>query len=284
MNRNLYLAGAFVVLSFLLGSFYTVDQREYGMVFQFGEVVRVADKPGLHFKLPLIQSISYLDKRILDFTTDEKELIAKDLKRLIVSAFTKYKIVSPLKFYQTVQTEQGAKQRLNSIFESSLRQVLGEVPLADLLTDKRADIMASIQEISNRETERFGVEVVDVRIMRSDLPEENQLAIFQRMQSDRQKEAKEFRAQGAEQADIITSEADKNKKIILAEAAKSAEILKGEGDSEAAKLYANAFAQDTGFFSFVRSMEAYKKSLTKDNTVLYLSPDMDYLKFLKRVD
>lgn len=284
MSRNIYLAAGFVILSLLLGSFYTVDQREYGMVFQFGEVVRVADEPGLHFKVPLIQTISYLDKRILDFTTDEKELIAKDLKRLIVSAFTKYKIVNPLKFYQTVQTEQGAKQRLNSIFESSLRQVLGEVPLADLLTDKRANIMASIQEISNGETQRFGVEVVDVRIMRSDLPEENQMAIFQRMQSDRQKEAKEFRAQGAEQADIITSEADKNKKIILAEAGKNAEILKGEGDSEAATLYAKAFAQDTGFFSFLRSMEAYKKSLSKDNTVLYISPEMDYLKFLKRFD
>jgi len=284
MSRNIYLAIAFVVLSFLLGSFYTVDQRESALVFQFGEVVRVAEEPGLHFKAPIIQSVSYLDKRILDFTTDEKELIAKDLKRLIVSAYTKYKIVSPLKFYQTVQTEQGAKQRLNSIFESSLRQVLGEVPLADLLTDKRANIMASIQEISNRETQRFGVEVIDVRIMRSDLPEENQQAIFQRMQSAREKEAKEFRAQGAEQADIISSEADKNRKIILAEAARNAEILKGEGDGQAAKLYVDAFAQDPGFFTFLRSMEAYKKSLTKDNTVLYLTPDTDYLKFLKNVN
>ncbi len=284
MYRNIYLALAFFVFSFLLGSFYTVDQREYGMVFQFGEVVRVADEPGLHFKVPIIQSVSYLDKRVLDFTTDEKELIAKDLKRLIVSAFTKYKITNPLKFYQTVQTEQGAKQRLNSIFESSLRQVLGEVPLADLLTDKRADIMASIQEISNLESQRFGVEVVDVRIMRSDLPEENQLAIFQRMQSAREKEAKEFRAQGAEKASIITSEADKQRKVILAEAAKQSEILKGEGDGEAAKLYTSAFASDPGFFSFLRSMEAYKKSLSKDNTVLYLSPDMEFLKFLKKMD
>ena len=284
MSRNIYIAIAFITSSFLLGCFYTVDQREAALVFQFGEVVRVVEEPGLHFKAPIIQSVSYLDKRILDFTTDEKELIAKDLKRLIVSAYTKYKIVSPLKFYQTVQTEQGAKQRLNSIFESSLRQVLGEVPLADLLTEKRGHIMASIQEISNRETQRFGVEVIDVRIMRSDLPEENQQAIFQRMQSAREKEAKEFRAQGAEQADIISSEADKNRKIILAEAARNAEILKGEGDGQAAKLYVDAFAQDPGFFSFLRSMEAYKKSLTKDNTVLYLTPDTDYLKFLKNID
>lgn len=284
MNRNLYFIIAFILSIFGLNFFYTVDQREYGLVFQFGEIVRVADQPGLHIKIPLIQTVSYLDKRVLDFTTDDKELIAKDQKRLIVSAFTKYKITSPLKFYQTVQNEYGAKQRLNSIFESSLRQVLGEVPLSDLLTEKRAKIMAAIQAISNKESERFGVEVVDVRIMRSDLPEENQLAIFQRMQSDREKEAKEFRAQGAEQADIITSEADKNRKIILAEAAKNAQILKGEGDEEAAKLYAKAFAQDPGFFKFLRSMEAYKASLTKDNTLLYISPDMDYLNYLKHND
>jgi len=281
MHRNIYFAITFVVALLGLNSFYTVDQKEYGLVFQFGEIVRVDDQPGLHFKVPMIQSVGYLDKRVLDFTTDDKELIAKDQKRLIVSAFTKYKIVSPLKFYQTVQNEHGAKQRLNSIFESSLRQVLGEVPLSDLLTEKRASIMASIQDISNKESQRFGVEVVDVRIMRSDLPEENQLAIFQRMQSDREKEAKEFRAQGAEQADIITSEADKNRRIILAEAARNGNILKGEGDQEAAKLYVGAFAQDADFFKFIRTMEAYKKSLLKDNTVLYLSPDMDYLKYLK---
>jgi membrane protease subunit HflC len=279
--RNIYYFIAGILIFLGLNGFYTVDQRQYGLVFQFGEIIDVVDAPGLHFKVPLIQNVSFLDKRILDFTTDEKELIAKDLKRVIVSAFTKYQIINPLKFYQTVLTEQGAKQRLNSIFESSLRQVLGEAPLADLLTDKRSAIMDSIQTLFSKETERFGIKVVDVRIMRADLPDENEAAIFQRMQSDREKEAKEFRAQGAEQADIIKSEADKNKAVILAEAARSAEILRGEGDGEAAKLYATSFSQDPDFFKFVRSMEAYKKSLGKENTKLYLSPDSDFLKYFK---
>ena len=282
--KNIYYFIAGILIFLGLNSFFTVDQKQYGLVFQFGEMVRIIDNPGLHFKMPLVQNITYLDKRILDFTADEKEVIAKDQKRLIVSAFTKYRIINPLKFYQAVQTIQGAKQRLNSIFESSLRQVLGEAPLSDLLTDKRSSIMDSIRTLFSKETERFGVEVVDVRIMRADLPPENGEAIFQRMQSDREKEAKEFRAQGAEQADIITSEAEKTKKVILAEAGRNSEILKGEGDGQANKIYADGFAQDPGFYNFLKTMEAYKKALKKDNTKLYLSTDSEFLKYFKELN
>ena len=280
--KNFLLIISGLILFIGLNSVFTVDERYFGLVFQFGQMVRVEKEPGLKFKIPFVQNVSYLDKRILDFSAPEKEVIAKDQKRLIVSAFAKYKVEDPLKFYQTVTNETGARSRLNSILDSSLRQILGEVPLSQLLTMNRSTIMDRIQKIFSEKSKRFGIDVVDVRIMRADLPTENSQAIYKRMQTDREKEAKEIRAEGNEQSDFITSQANKDKVVIIAEATKKSNILKGQGDAIAAKTYGNVFSQDPKFFIFLRSMEAYKKSFSKENTKMIISPESDFLKFFDK--
>jgi membrane protease subunit HflC len=279
-KKIIYIVSAFAAIILLFNLFFVVDQTQQAVVLQFGESVRIEKDPGLHVKVPFIQNAMYFDNRLLNVVADEKELIAKDQKRVIISAYAKYRITDPLKFYQTVKTVKGLEARLNNILDSSLRQVIGDEPLAILLTNARSAIMERIQHIVNKESLKFGIDVVDARILRADLPNENSSAVYKRMQSDREKEAKEFRAQGEEEAQIIQSTSEKEKTIILAKAYKTAQTLKGEGDATASKIYSDAFRADPEFYNFYRSLEAYRKSFNnKDNTSIILSPKGEFLRF-----
>lgn len=268
-----------VVLT-VLGSLFTVDQRQSAVVFQFGEAVRTIEKPGLNFKIPFIQKVEFFDKRILHVEAEAKELTALDGKRIIVDAFAKFKISNPVTFYKTVYNYQGVRIRLNKILESSMRKVIGRVPLTTLLTGERANIMLHIRDQVNEEAKTFGLNVIDVRILRADLPKENSTAIYRRMQTEREKEAKQIRAEGQEEAARIRSKADKESKILLAEAYKTAQVTKGEGDSEAAKVYNRAFAQDPDFYKYYKTLTVYKNVLKTEDTSFVLSPGSEFLQYL----
>lgn len=273
----------FIIFGLLLAvtsALFSVDQRNSAVVFQFGEAMRTIEKPGLNIKVPFIQNVEFFDKRILNVEAEAKELTASDGKRVIVDAFAKFKIIDPVMFYKTVHNYQGVKIRLNKILESSMRKVIGRVPLTSLLTSERSEIMQNILNQVNKEAKSFGVDVIDVRILRSDLPKENSAAIYSRMQTAREKEATQIRAEGQEEAARISSKADKESKILLAEAYMQAQIIKGEGDSEAAKIYNQAYSVDPEFYKFYRSLEVYKNTLQKDNTSFVLSPDAELLKYL----
>lgn len=282
MNK-LYITfiGTLTFFIFIVGSVFTVDQREIGIVFQFGEAVRVIEKPGLNIKIPFIQNVQFLDKRILDVVAEEKELTASDEKRVIVDAFAKYKIIDPIKFIKTVNNYSGINLRLNKILESAMRSIIGKYPLSTLLTDKRSDLMYQIRDLVYQETQAFGIKLIDVRILKSDLPKENSEAIYSRMQTERYKEAKQIRAEGAEESARIKASADKQSKIILAKAYMDSEKIKGLGDNEAAKIYNASYSKDPEFYKFYRSLIAYKGSLAKDNTQFILSPNSDFFKYLQ---
>ena len=279
MNKT-FLIIFIIALSFLgLNSLFTMDERQQGLVLQFGEPKRVIQSSGLHFKLPLIQNVVRYDVRILEYDLPIEEVIAVDKKRMLIDSFTRFKITDPLEFYKTVGTESSVRNRLNSNVISSLRRVVGRVTLEELLSEERSNIMENIKVEVNNEASRFGIEVVDVRIRRADLPEANSQAIYERMISERVREAKEFRAKGSEIAQKIRAEADKERTVILAEATKKSEILRGEGESESVNIYANAFQQDPEFYSFYRSMQAYGNVLGEDGTTMILSPDSEFLEF-----
>ena len=258
---------------------FIVQEINQAIVLQFGDPKRIITKPGLNFKIPFIQNIAYLDRRVLNLDTPPEEVIAADQKRLIVDAFARFKIVDPLKFYISVGNERVARSRLATIINSRIRSVLGTQQLATLLSTDRAVHMASIQNDVNTEAENFGITIVDVRIKRADLPQANSEAIFKRMQTEREREAKEFRAQGAEMAAKITSTADKEVTVILANANKQSEIMKGEGDGQRNRIFADAFGRDPQFFAFYRAMQSYEKALIGGDTSLILSPDSDFFKF-----
>ena len=260
-------------------SLFIVQEISQAIVLQFGDPKKIVTKAGLNFKLPFIQNVVYLDKRILNLDNDPEEVIAADQKRLIVDAFARFKIVDPLKFYISVGNERVARSRLSTIINSRIRGVLGTQELATLLSTDRARQMQIIQSQVNQEAQNFGIEIVDVRIKRADLPPANSEAIYKRMQTEREREAKEFRAQGAEIAQKIRSTADKDVTVILAEANKKSEIMKGEGDGERNAIFANAFGRDPQFFAFYRAMQAYEKALIGGETSLVLSPDSDFFKF-----
>ena len=279
MNKTI-LIFFIIALSFLgLNSLFTMDERQQGLVLQFGEPKRVIQSSGLHFKLPLIQNVVRYDVRILEYDLPIEEVIAVDKKRMLIDSFTRFKITDPLEFYKTVGTESSVRNRLNSNVISSLRRVVGRVTLEELLSEERSNIMENIKVEVNNEASRFGIEVVDVRIRRADLPEANSQAIYERMISERVREAKEFRAKGSEIAQKIRAEADKERTVILAEATKKSEILRGEGESQSVNIYANAFQQDPEFYSFYRSMQAYGNVLGEDGTTMILSPDSEFLEF-----
>jgi len=283
-----------VMLFVLANSVFIVSQTDQALILQFGKPVRVEQSPGLKFKLPFVQNVEFYDKRLLDFDAEPKEVIASDQKRLIVDAFVRYRIVDPLRFKQSVADERTMRSRLNSILESSLRQALGNVPLSAVISEKRAELMQQIRTLVNEQamgakvdgadgtTGGFGIEVVDVRIKRADLPPANSEGIYKRMQTERTKEANQFRAQGAEDAQKIRSTADKERTILLAEARKKAEILRGEGDGEATRIFAQAFGQDQDFFQFYRSMQAYRKTLSPKDTTMVLSPDSEFFKYMEK--
>ena len=260
-------------------SLFTVKEINQAIVLQFGDPKRIIAEPGLQVKIPFIQNVVFIDRRILSLDPAPEEVIASDQKRLIVDAYARFKIVDPLKFYISVGNERVARSRLATIINSRLRSVLGKQSLATLLSEDRSKQMAIIQEGVNNEAKKFGITIIDVRIKRADLPQANSEAIYKRMQTEREREAKEFRARGAEMAVTITSTADKEVTVLLANAKKLSEIMKGEGDGQRNKIFAEAFGKDPDFFSFYRAMQAYEKALIGGETSLILSPDSDFFKF-----
>ena len=264
-------------------SIFIVKEVNQAIVLQFGDPKKIITKPGLNFKIPFIQNVVFLDKRILNLDTPPEEVIASDQKRLIVDAFARFQIVDPLKFYISVGNERVARSRLSTIINSRIRNVLGQQRLQTLLSEDRSKQMSLIQDGVNNEAENFGIKIVDVRIKRADLPPANSEAIYRRMQTEREREAKEFRAKGAEMAITITSTADKEVTVILADAEKQSEIMKGEGDGQRNKIFADAFGKDPEFFAFYRAMQAYEKSLIGGETSLILSPDSEFFKFFGNI-
>jgi membrane protease subunit HflC len=264
-------------------SIFIVKEINQAIVLQFGDPKRIISKPGINFKIPFIQNVVFLDKRILNLDAPPEEVIASDQKRLIVDAFARFQIIDPLKFYISVGNERVARSRLSTIINSRIRSVLGTQRLQTLLSEDRTKQMALIQDGVNNEAEKFGIKIVDVRIKRADLPPANSEAIYRRMQTEREREAKEFRAKGAEMAITITSTADKEVTVILAEAEKQSQIMKGEGDGLRNKIFAEAFGQDPEFFAFYRAMQAYEKALIGGETSLILSPDSEFFKFFGNI-
>jgi membrane protease subunit HflC len=280
MKAGKIVAGILVLIAVVAYlSVIIVKEVNQAIILQFGDPKRIIMKPGLNFKIPFIQNVVYLDKRILNLDTPPEEVIASDQKRLIVDAFARFQIVDPLKFYISVGDERVARSRLSTIINSRIRNVLGQEELQTLLSKDRSKQMELIKVGVNTEAENFGISIVDVRIKRADLPQANSDAIYRRMQTEREREAKEFRAKGAEMAVTITSTADKEVTVILADAQKQSEIMKGEGDGERNKIFAEAFGQDPEFFSFYRSMQSYGKAFTAGETSMILSPDSEFFKF-----
>jgi len=276
--------GVVVVLLFaaaIVGysSLFSVYQTQQALVVRLGQPIHVISEPGLNLKAPFIDNVIAIDKRILDLEAPAQEVIASDQKRLVVDAFARYRIKDPLRFYQTVGTIPGANSQLAILLNSALRRVLGEATFTHVVRDQRADLMARIRESVDKEAENYGIAVVDVRIRRADLPEQNSQAVYQRMQTERQREAAEFRAQGAQRAQEIRSRADRDVTVIVADAQSSAERIRGEGDSERNRIFADAFNQDPDFFAFYRSMQAYEAGLRSSDTRLLLKPDTSFFRF-----
>jgi len=258
---------------------FTVSEIQQALVVQFGNPKRVIRDAGLHFKIPVIQQVIYLDKRLLNLDPAAQEIIASDQKRLVVDAIARFRIIDPLLTYQTSQNETGARQRLRTIVISNLRQVLGEQAFENLLSGERAQLMLDIRDSVNANALTLGIEMVDVRLRHVDLPPANSQAIYQRMQSEREREAREARAKGREQAVRIRAQAERERTVLLAVAERDSSILRGQGDGQAVKIYADAYNTDIEFFEFYRSMQAYQKTMTSEDTTLVLSPDSEFFKF-----
>jgi membrane protease subunit HflC len=256
-------------------SLFIVHQNEQAMVLEFGKPKRIVDDAGLHWKIPVVESVEYFDKRILDLDTSPQELFSSDQNKLIVDSFARYRITDPLKFYQTVRNERGVRTRVGPILDSSLRRVLGSATFAEAVRDKREQLMEQIQKQVNTEANGFGIQIVDVRIKRVDLPPQNSASIYERMKTDRQREAAELRAVGEERSRRIKGDADRQVTILKAEAERDARRLRGEGDAEKTRITNLAFSKDPEFYQFLRSMEAYEQSLKRGDTRLVISPDSE---------
>jgi membrane protease subunit HflC len=287
--RNGIVGGALVVILLLAaivayGSLYTVQQTQQALVVQLGKPVRVVTDPGLHAKIPLVESVLTFDKRILDLEAAPQELIASDQKRLVVDAFARYRIVNVLKFYQTLGNIEGAKIQLGNLMSSSLRRVIGDASFLDVVKDKRDQLMARIREQVDRDADIYGVSVVDVRIRRADLPEANSQAVYERMKTDRQREAAGFRAAGQQEGQQIRAKADRDVTVTVAEAQSKAEQTRGEGDAERNRIFADAYNRDKDFFAFYRSMQAYETALQHNDTRMLLKPDSQFFRFFGAPD
>jgi modulator of FtsH protease HflC len=265
-------AGAYFAL-------FIVHQNEQALVLEFGKPKRVINEPGLHWKIPVVETVDYFDKRILDLDTQPQEVTASDQKRIVVDAFARYRITDPLRFYQTVRDERNVRSRLGPIVESSIRRVLGATTFQSLVRDRREELMQRIAQQVNNEGKDFGLQVVDVRIKRADLPEQNSKNIFDRMRAERQREAAEFRAEGAAAANRIRATADREATVIKAEATRKGELLRGEGDAERNQVFNQAFGKDPEFFSFYRSMQAYETGIKSGDTRMLLTPDSEFFRF-----
>jgi membrane protease subunit HflC len=279
--RAAIAALAFLVVLLIVGSssVFTVDQREQALVLQFGKPIRLVTEPGLNFKLPLMQNVIFYPKQILYLEPSAEEVNAADQKRLVVDSYARYRIVDPLQFNQSVGTEAVANTRLASIVNSTLRRIIGNVQLASVVSDKRAEVMRDVRDDVNRQAKAFGIDVIDVRIRRADLPSENSQAIYERMKTERQREAAQFRAEGEREAQKIRAGADRQRVEIVADAQRQAQIFRGEGDAESIRIYADAFGRDPEFYAFYRSLEAYRSALANSDTTLVLSPDSEFFRF-----
>jgi membrane protease subunit HflC len=276
------IAGLLLGLALLVvgySSLFTVSQTEQALVVRLGEPIRVVTEPGLHFKWPFVDSVIAIDKRILDLEQASQEVIASDQKRLVVDAFARYRIKDALRFYQSVGTVQAANIQLTTLLNASLRRVLGEVTFIQVVRDERELLMGRIRDQLDKEAAGYGISVVDVRIRRADLPEQNSQAIYQRMQTERQREAAEFRAQGGQKAQEIRAKADREATVIVAEANSAAEQIRGQGDGERNRLFAEAYNKAPDFFAFYRSMTAYQNGLKGSDTRFLLKPDSDFFRF-----
>ena len=289
------LAGAAIAVLLLIAlvvaysTFFTVYQTKQALVVRLGQPVRVITEPGLNAKIPFIDSVIYIDKRILNIESAAQEVIASSAdqssanvaqagERLVVDAFARYRILDPLKFYQTVGPD-GASSQLSILLNSALRRVLGAATLADAVRNRREDLMAQMRDQLDRDAQAFGIQVVDVRIRRVDLPEQNSQAVYQRMQTERQREAAEFRAQGSQKSQEIRARADRDVTVLLAEATSQSETIRGQGDAERNRIFADAYGKDVDFFSFYRTMQAYERSMQHSDTHLVLRPDTDFFRF-----
>ncbi|MEA2996773.1 MAG: modulator of FtsH protease HflC [Alphaproteobacteria bacterium] len=276
-----WVLAVIVVVVLIIGysSLFTVYQTRQALVVRLGQPLRVVTQPGLHGKLPLLDNVIYIDKRILDLENSSQEVIASDQKRLVVDAFARYRIHDALRFYQTVSSVDGANSRLSPLLNSALRRVLGEATLTQLVRDERAQLMTRVREQLDREAQQFGVTVVDVRIRRADLPEQNSQAVYKRMQTEREREAQEFRSQGTQKAQEIRARADRDVTVVVADATSKSEQTRGEGDAERNRIFAEAYGKDTDFFSFYRSMQAYETGLRQGDTRLVIRPDSEFFRY-----
>jgi modulator of FtsH protease HflC len=269
----------FVLIIVAYSSMFTVQQTEQALVVRFGKPVAVVTEPGLNFKVPFTDSVISIDKRILDLENPSQEVIASDQKRLVVDAFARYRIKDALRFYTSVGSIQAANLQLTTLLNASLRRVLGEVNFIAVVRDEREKLMSRIRDQLDKEADGYGIQVVDVRIRRADLPEQNSQAVYQRMQTERQREAAEFRAQGAQKGQEIRSKADREATVIVAEANSTAEQTRGAGDAERNRLFAEAYSKDQDFFAFYRSMTAYENGLKSSDTRFLLRPDSDFFRY-----
>lgn len=267
-------------------SAFFVHQTEQAMVLRFGEFQKIIKKPGLHWKVPIADTVQYFDKRILDLDITPKELPALDQKRLVVDAFARFKITEPLEFYKTLRNETLARQQLGQVFDDALRRAIGASTFTDVVRDKRDQLMKEILDEINQEakSQNYGIEVVDVRTKRVDLPEQNSEAIYRRMQTERQREAAEIRAEGNAAANRIRATADKEAVVIKADATNKGQQIRGDGDAQRNAIFAKAFGRDANFFAFYRSMQAYEKGLRAGDTRMLISPDSDFFKYFKDPD
>lgn len=280
--RTALLAALAILIVVLVSATFIVEQRQQALVLRFGAVRKVASTPGLYFKVPIIENVLYLDRRVLDLDLPAQEVIASDQKRLVVDAFARYRILDPLLFFQTVNTIVGANNRLGSIVSSTVRSVLGDATFANVVRSDREALMRQIKERVNTAAKGIGVEIVDVRLRRVDLPEQNSQAVFDRMKTERQREATDIRAQGTQQAQGIRARADRDVTVIVAEATRRADELRGAGEAEKNRILAEAFGRDQDFFGFYRSMQAYEAGLKSGDTRMVLSPDSEFFRYFKR--
>jgi len=285
MTRNIIIGVGGLILFGIFSSFFTVNQTQQALVLQFGEPKRIIQDPGLAFKLPFIQDAIFYESRVLSLIPqDAEEVILADQKRIQIDAYARYRIEDPLLFFQILSNELGARARLESIIDSSVRRVLGSETLASILTGERENINGSIRDEVNASVDSLGIEIIDVRLRRADYPESTSQNIFNRMKSEREREAKEFRATGDEEAQKIRADAEKTRTVIVAEAKREAQEVRGQGDSNAIRIYADSFGQDPEFFSFYRSMEAYRKSIGESGTSMVLSPNSSFFRYFKDKD
>ena len=268
-----------VALIAAFGAMFTVYQTDQVIVVRLGQPIRVVTDPGLNFKFPMLDRVISVEKRIVDLENPAQEVIASDQKRLVVDAFARYRINDPLKFYQTIGAIEGANARLSTLLNSALRRVLGEASTIDIVRDKRAQLMSLVRTQLETEAQSFGIAIIDVRIRRADLPEQNRQAVYQRMQTERQREAAEFRAEGSQRSQEIRARADRDVTVLTAEAQSKGEQTRGEGDAERNRIYAEAYGRDPDFFTFYRSMQAYESGLRSSDTRMVLKPDSDFFRY-----